>query len=115
MKFNTREPSNPKATPLRKSCEPCDDWWRGLGNLPDSGLRLRKKYIKFDVSEHFNPEIEPTREDKGCICGEILKGIKKPADCKLFGKACTPSDPVGACMVSHEGSCHAHYRYGNNG
>ncbi len=56
-------------------------------------------------------EVEPTIEPKGCICGLILRGEKKPKDCGLFGKTCTPSDPVGACMVSSEGSCHAYYLY----
>ena len=88
-----------------------DDWWRGLGVLPKSGLKIRDKYKAFDVEQNISVEVEETREDKGCICGEILKGLKKPKDCKLFATACTPNDPVGACMVSHEGSCHAYYRY----
>jgi hydrogenase expression/formation protein HypD len=88
-----------------------DDWWRGLGVLPNSGLKIRDKYAEFDAEVQIPVEVEPTREDKGCICGEILKGIKTPKDCKLFAKACTPENPVGACMVSHEGSCHAYYRY----
>lgn len=87
------------------------DWWRGLGVIPESGLKVREKYRSFDAEANINVEVEETREDKGCICGEILKGLKKPKDCKLFAKACTPSDPVGACMVSHEGSCAAYYRY----
>ncbi len=88
-----------------------DDWWRGLGVLPKSGLKIREKYAEFDAEVQIPVKVEPTREDKGCICGEILKGIKNPKDCKLFAKACTPENPVGACMVSHEGSCHAYYRY----
>ncbi len=88
-----------------------DDWWRGLGVLPKSGMGIRKKYETFDAEKMIPVEVEPTREDKGCICGEILKGLKNPKDCKLFAKACTPSNPVGACMVSHEGSCHAYYKY----
>ncbi len=88
-----------------------DDWWRGLGILAESGLKLRKKYRGFDAEVMIHVDVEETREDKGCICGEILKGLKTPRECKLFGKACTPGDPVGACMVSHEGSCHAYYRY----
>ncbi|MEN8224232.1 MAG: hydrogenase formation protein HypD [Bacteroidota bacterium] len=91
--------------------EACDDWWRGLGVLKDSGLKLRKKYAHMDALEAIQVKVEKTREDKGCICGEILKGLKSPADCKLFGKGCTPNDPVGACMVSNEGACHAWYRY----
>lgn len=88
-----------------------DDWWRGLGILPKSGLGIRKEYEAFDAEKQIPVEVEPTREDKGCICGEILKGMKNPKDCKLFAKACTPNNPVGACMVSHEGACHAYYRY----
>lgn len=88
-----------------------DDWWRGLGVLPKSGLGLREKYAQFDAEKAIKVEIEETKEPKGCICGEILKGIKSPKDCKLFGTACTPQDPVGACMVSSEGSCAAFYRY----
>ena len=56
-------------------------------------------------------EVEPLKEWKGCICGEVLKGLKNPKQCKLFGKACTPANPVGACMVSNEGACNAYYRY----
>ncbi|HPD65818.1 MAG TPA: hydrogenase formation protein HypD [Bacteroidia bacterium] len=96
---------------IEKVFEPCDDWWRGLGILPASGLKLKDEYADFDADKIFNIEIEPTRDDKGCICGEVLKGIKSPKECKLFGKACTPSDPAGACMVSSEGACHAYYRY----
>jgi hydrogenase expression/formation protein HypD len=88
-----------------------DDWWRGLGILPKSGLGIRKKYEKHDAERMLNVEVEPTREDKGCICGDILKGLKNPRDCKLFARVCTPSDPVGACMVSNEGACHAFYKY----
>ncbi|MCK4407549.1 MAG: hydrogenase formation protein HypD [Bacteroidales bacterium] len=88
-----------------------DDWWRGLGVLPKSGLSIRKKYSRFDAEKKIEVKVEPTVEYKGCICGEILKGLKNPKDCKLFGKACTPNNPVGACMVSNEGACHAFYRY----
>jgi hydrogenase expression/formation protein HypD len=88
-----------------------DDWWRGLGILPASGYRLRKKYAAFDAEREIIVEVEPTRVDKGCICGEILKGLKNPKECKIFGKACTPQNPVGPCMVSNEGACHAFFRY----
>lgn len=88
-----------------------DDWWRGLGILAGSGMKLRDDFADFDAEIVFSVEIEPTREDKGCICGEVLKGVKTPKDCKLFGKICTPADPAGACMVSNEGACHAYYRY----
>lgn len=88
-----------------------DDWWRGLGVLPASGLGIREKYSAFDAEKVLTVEVEPTREDKGCICGEILKGLKNPKECKLFAKACTPENPAGPCMVSNEGACQAYYRY----
>ncbi len=92
-----------------------DDWWRGLGILPASGLEIKEKYQEFDAEKMLNAEIEPTREDKGCICGEVLKGLAKPSSCKLFGTVCTPSEPVGACMVSNEGACAAYFRFNTEG
>ncbi len=91
-----------------------DDWWRGLGILPQSGMKIKEKYTAFDAEKLFEITLEPTRSDKGCICGSILKGIAKPPDCKLFRKACTPADPVGPCMVSNEGACAAWYRYSDS-
>ncbi len=91
--------------------EPRDDWWRGLGVLPASGLGIRDAYREYDAEFMIPVDVEPTREDKGCLCGEILKGLRNPKDCALFAKACTPQNPVGACMVSNEGACHAYYRY----
>jgi hydrogenase expression/formation protein HypD len=96
---------------LEEVFEPTDDWWRGLGVLKDSGMGIREKYADFDASKLFAPSIEPSREEKGCICGEVLKGLRKPIECRLFDKVCNPADPVGACMVSNEGACHAWYRY----
>jgi len=94
--------------------EPCPARWRGVGEVPNSGLKLRKKYQRFDVELAFDINPGPTHEPRGCICGDILRGVKTPADCQLFGKACTPEHPVGACMVSSEGSCSAYYLYGGN-
>lgn len=88
-----------------------EDWWRGLGIIPESGLGVHERYSDFDAEKVFEVEVPEPVEPKGCICGEILKGLKKPADCKLFAKACNPVDPIGACMVSSEGSCHAYYKY----
>jgi len=106
-----KEEGNVKAQQLLAEVfEPADEWWRGLGILKNSGLKLREKYSRFDA-ESISVEVEETIEPKGCICGEVLKGVKTPKDCKLFGKACDPSRPVGACMVSPEGACHAWYRY----
>jgi len=91
--------------------EPRDDRWRGIGMIPDSGLKIRRKYQSFDAEKHFElPETEET-EPAGCICGEVLKGLKIPTDCPLFAEVCTPVNPVGACMVSNEGTCAAYYRY----
>lgn len=88
-----------------------DDWWRGLGVLPESGLGIRGKYRQYDAEAMIEVEVEETRDISGCICGEILKGLKIPLDCKLFASVCTPSEPVGACMVSSEGTCAAYYKY----
>ncbi len=88
-----------------------DDWWRGLGVLKNSGMGIREKYTSFDAEKQITIEVEPTLEEKGCICGEVLKGLKTPKDCRLFASVCDPSNPVGACMVSNEGACHAFYRY----
>ncbi len=107
-----KEEGNIKAQKLvGEVFEANDDWWRGLGVLKDSGLKLREPFGHMDAERAIPVEVEKTREDTGCICGEILKGLKSPADCKLFGKTCTPNDPAGACMVSNEGACHAWLRY----
>jgi hydrogenase expression/formation protein HypD len=87
--------------------------WRGIGSIAGSGLKLKEDYRRFDAEEVFQVTMRPVRETKGCICGDILRGIKTPLDCKLFGKACRPENPVGPCMVSSEGSCAAYYIYGD--
>jgi hydrogenase expression/formation protein HypD len=91
--------------------EPKDDAWRGLGIIQKSGLKIRNEFIHFDAALHFNLKTEPVPEPKGCICGEVLRGLKKPDQCGLFGKVCTPVNPIGACMVSGEGACQAWYQY----
>ncbi len=104
---------NRKAQKLLKQVfEPCDADWRGIGNIPDSGLRLRSDYVRFDAAQQLPVDIEPAVEHQGCLCGEILKGKVRPNDCLLFRTTCTPEDPVGACMVSSEGTCAAEYKYG---
>jgi len=90
-----------------------DDWWRGLGILKDSGLGIKSAFAQYDAEKQIEVKVEEAIEPKGCICGEVLKGIRSPLECKLFARACTPSNPVGACMVSNEGACQAFYRYGN--
>jgi len=94
--------------------EPCSAHWRGVGEVADSGLKLRKEYQRFDAELAFDIDPGPTYEPKGCICGDILRGVKTPLDCQLYGKACTPQHPVGPCMVSSEGSCAAYYLYGGD-
>ncbi|MDI9590124.1 MAG: hydrogenase formation protein HypD [Acidobacteriota bacterium] len=92
--------------------EACGARWRGIGVIPGSGMRLRESYAAFDARRRYDlPRIEG-RENRSCRCGEVLKGACAPVDCPLFGKACTPDHPVGACMVSDEGSCSAFHRYG---
>ena len=86
--------------------------WRGIGVVPASGLKIRKKFERFDAEQAFSITLKPVREAKGCICGDILRGVKTPIDCKLFRKTCTPEHPVGPCMVSSEGSCAAYHQYG---
>jgi hydrogenase expression/formation protein HypD len=91
--------------------ETCDSEWRGIGIIPKSGLKLRDKYSKFDADKIFDVKVEPARENKGCLCGKVMQGIVTPLDCKLFAKVCTPENPIGACMVSSEGTCAAWYKY----
>lgn len=86
--------------------------WRGLGSLPDSGLRLKKGFAAFDAERRFAVPGRAVPDHKGCECGDILRGVKRPSDCKLFGTVCTPENPMGSCMVSAEGGCAAHYTYG---
>ena len=91
--------------------EKCDEYWRGFGTIPLSGLKLRHKFEKFDAEKVF-PVIVPYEEENNlCICGDILRGIKTPADCPLFSSVCTPENPVGACMVSDEGACSTIFKY----
>ncbi len=92
---------------LRRSFE-----WRGLGVVPYSGLRLKEKYSAYDAERRFGIESLPARDNPACECGAILRGVKRPADCKLFGTVCTPETPMGSCMVSAEGACAAHWTYG---
>lgn len=104
---------NPKAQKLVDMVfMPVDSEWRGLGIIPGSGLGLREEFHDFDAIKRLRITVAPSVEPKGCRCGEILKGICSPSDCPLFGKRCTPSAPVGPCMVSSEGTCATWHRYG---
>lgn len=87
--------------------------WRGLGELPDSGLRIRDAYAAFDAERRFDLTYRPAPDHPGCACADVLRGAVHPRDCRLFARACTPAHPVGACMVSSEGACAAHYAYGH--
>jgi hydrogenase expression/formation protein HypD len=86
--------------------------WRGIGVLAASALRLREKYARFDAEKRFAVETVSAQDNPACECGAILRGQKKPAECKLFGTVCTPETPTGPCMVSAEGACAAHWTYG---
>jgi hydrogenase expression/formation protein HypD len=106
------EEGNPIAIEkMNRVFESCDSVWRGMGVIPNSGLKMRSQYKEFDAWKVFALSPEEEDDTKGCLCGEILKGKKKPFDCKLFGSACVPENPVGACMVSSEGTCAAYYKY----
>jgi hydrogenase expression/formation protein HypD len=96
---------------LEEVFEPSDVEWRGLGIISESGLRLSEKYRAFDAAEEFELEVPPSQEPQGCLCGDILRGVAEPPDCPLFDTTCTPENPIGACMVSSEGTCAAYYRY----
>ena len=96
---------------LDKVFEVSDSSWRGLGTIPDSGLRLRKEFSSFDAEKAFDVQIKSGPKPKGCLCGEILRGIRIPVECSLFVKECTPEHPIGPCMVSSEGTCATYYKY----
>ena len=86
--------------------------WRGLGEVPNSALRIRPAFAAWDAERKFDLHYQAVPDHKQCECGAILRGVKRPTDCKLFGTVCTPESPMGSCMVSSEGACAAHYSYG---
>jgi len=92
---------------MRKNFE-----WRGLNVLPYSALRIRSQFAEFDAERRFPVDYRSVPDNKACECGAILRGVKRPQDCKIFGTVCTPENPIGSCMVSSEGACAAHYSYG---
>jgi hydrogenase expression/formation protein HypD len=94
--------------------EVCDRKWRGVGTIPESGLKLRAEFADFDAEKRFGVEDLETQESPLCISGQILKGLKKPRECPAFGTQCTPQTPLGATMVSSEGACAAYYAYGRH-
>jgi hydrogenase expression/formation protein HypD len=86
--------------------------WRGLGLVPYSALRIKRAYARYDAERRFELPARRAHEVKGCECPAIIRGVKKPLDCKLFGTVCTPDNPMGSCMVSSEGACAAYWSYG---
>jgi hydrogenase expression/formation protein HypD len=110
------EPGNIQAqNMIRRVFEDCDRNWRGIGMIPQSGWKLRSEYGSFDAENRFQVGAIQTQESEICISGQILQGIKKPHQCPAFGKTCTPQNPLGATMVSSEGTCAAYYRYARVG
>jgi len=103
---------NPKARAIMNQVfKKADTLWRGIGNIPNSGMVLRKSFHKFNAAGKFDMSVPDTPEPAGCDCGRILMGLKRPDQCRLYKKACTPMHPVGPCMVSGEGACAAFYKY----
>lgn len=110
-----RPEGSPEAQRLvAETMEPCDARWRGIGVIPGSGMRLREEFLAYDARRRYAlPQVEG-RENPACRCGEVLQGKSTPEQCPVFGRACTPEHPVGACMVSSEGACSAFYLYGRD-
>jgi len=106
---------NRKALDLLYTVFESDDArWRGIGMIPESGLKFSANFLSYDVRTKYRIRVPESVEPKGCICGRVLLGLNMPFDCALFGNKCTPLTPVGPCMVSSEGSCAAYYKYGDN-
>ena len=107
-----QEEGNPKALAiLNRVYQVSDVTWRGFGIIPQSGLVLKDDFSRFDAIKKFDLKTPEVSEPKGCCCSQVLKGLINPTECPLFAKQCTPADPVGACMVSSEGTCAAYYKY----
>lgn len=96
---------------MHRVFEPAETVWRGLGNIPGSGLFIKKTFEQFDARKKFSINVVESEEPKGCACGRILAGQVLPPECPLYKKTCTPVNPVGPCMVSSEGTCAAYYKY----
>ena len=106
------EEGNPKARAVMDTVfEPADAVFRGIGLIPGSGLRIRSAFADHDAAVQMPVEVPDSKEPAGCACGAILTGAKTPPECRLFGNACTPENPIGPCMVSSEGTCAAYYRF----
>ncbi|MBU4377129.1 MAG: hydrogenase formation protein HypD, partial [Candidatus Omnitrophica bacterium] len=96
---------------MQRIFAPCDSVWRGIGRIPKSGLAIRGEFSDFDAEKRFGVKKVKIPIDRRCLCGEVIKGVKLPEDCRLFRKVCTPDNPKGPCMVSSEGTCGIHFRY----
>ena len=107
-----RPEGNPLARSMLENCfEPRRDLWRGLGSIDNSGLALRPELAAFDAEKKFGLTAAPAAKPTACRCGDVICGRLGPEECPLFGRRCTPEDPVGPCMVSSEGACAAAYKY----
>ena len=106
-----RDGNRPAQDLVNKIYEVGDRKWRGIGEIPQSGLMIRNEYSNYDAEKKFNVGNIITQESDKCIAGVILQGLKKPHECPAFGKECTPMNPLGATMVSSEGACSAYYKY----
>ncbi|MBM4085753.1 MAG: hydrogenase formation protein HypD, partial [Planctomycetes bacterium] len=96
---------------IAEAFQPCDTEWRGLGMLPASGLTLKPEWAALDAEKRFGLRMTPAADNPHCACGNVLRGKVTPPDCRLFAKACTPTYPIGPCMVSSEGTCAAYFKY----
>ena len=110
-KYVTREGNQVAQSMINQVFEPVDRQWRGIGTIPLSGLGLKEAYKQFDAGTRFDIQLAKLQESPLCIAGSVLRGVAKPIDCPAFGTLCTPSNPLGAPMVSAEGACSAYYRY----
>lgn len=107
-----RSQGNPVArAAMERVFESRDDLWRGLGSIPQSGMAIRPEFAAFDAAVKFGFAPQDREQQHGCRCGDVLRGVLSPGSCPLFGRVCTPADPVGPCMVSGEGACAAAYKY----
>lgn len=107
---------NPTAQALIEEVfEPADSDWRGIGVIPGTGLAIRPEFADYDAAKRFDVTPPEPKAIPGCQCGDVLRGVVLPFECRLFGKGCTPEHPIGPCMVSSEGSCAAYYRYTDYG
>jgi hydrogenase expression/formation protein HypD len=105
---------NPKARALVDAVfAPCSARWRGLGEIAESGLRLKSAYGRFNAEALIDAEVPQAPEPEGCLCGEVIRGKRIPPDCALYKTRCNPSSPIGPCMVSGEGTCAAYFKYGS--